>query len=170
MIKVRLTLLLLSVLISPVLARAETKPSDPVQAYREEIQQAEAAASQTLLDQLDTHAAVTDTYANSRPTQTEPLAAPTPSNSEKAFSTAAEAQKNTHAEAKTPSAANPWLKPNPWAQTKVNPWANAPIPGPAPTSPAASTSFTPPNPPNIFAPPHSGNTTDNKPKYTNNIP
>lgn len=161
MIKRRLfleKLTLLSVLIiNPFIADAYAKSTDPAQLYREEIQQAETNASQTLMDQLDTSSSDVNNpqLHSATPSPQEPLP---PSDSEKAFSVP-ETQKNTQPNTKTSPTTgtpNPWLKPNPWAsQAKVNPWANAPIPSSEPPSSARNTPFSPPGPPNIFAPPPS---------------
>jgi hypothetical protein len=121
---------------------AETQ-TDPLQLYKEAIQQAESKAAQTIFNQLDANA--TDPALNAASAQ--PLIRPSsPTNAEKAFSPpqVAETQTNIGQTKK-----NPWLKPNPWeAQAKVNPWANAPIPAPTPTNPISGST-----PPNIFLPP-----------------
>jgi hypothetical protein len=138
--------------LTPLIVSA--KPSDPLQNYRDEIKQAENKASQTLLDQLDPDmdSNTANPYLSTSPPQT--ATNPSPSNTQRAFSpppsSANPSKPNT---LPSPSAnKNPWLKPNPWeAQSKVNPWANAPIPGPGPAIPPSS--FTPMSPPNIFAPP-----------------
>lgn len=126
--------------------------NDPLQAYRDEIKQAESNASQATLNDLK---------ANAEPenaTQQNKAAAPSPptprSNNDKAFTP------DNNSVNSNSSGKNPWLQPNPWAKqppniweknAKVNPYSNAPIPGPTPPS-NASTNLAIPNPPNIFAP------------------
>ncbi|MEN9916519.1 MAG: hypothetical protein RLY40_451 [Pseudomonadota bacterium] len=120
----------------------------------DEIKQSETNASQAVLDVLNAHA---DTDNNvSQQSQAQPkssVATPSPrSNSDKAFTPLDNKSKSSTSS----SNQNPWLQPNPWAKqppniwekkAKVNPYSNAPIPGPSP-----STNSIVPNPPNIFAP------------------
>ncbi len=140
-------------LATPLLTNADPKQSDPLQLYRDEIKRAEANASQTLLNQLDPSIQDTNPYTSTPRTKVPP---PPPSNSERAFTPPVETQQNvtpnTNTVAPQTNTKNPWLKPNSWeSQSKINPWANAPIP--SPTAPSTHSSFTPAAPPNIFAPP-----------------
>lgn len=135
------------------LAYANTPNADPLQVYRDEIKQSESSASQAVLDALKAHTDPDDTSRQNQTRPESPTATPAPrSNSDKAFTPADnQSAHSTHA-----SSENPWLKPNPWANSTpnrweqdahVNPYSNAPIPGPAPSS-----TLTIPSPPNIFAP------------------
>lgn len=63
---------------------------------------------------------------------------------------------------------NPWIRPNPWAETaKENPWANRPLPSSSTADTSSSlnanaASNSPgalPSPPNIFAPPSANSAT-----------
>lgn len=118
----------------------------------DEIKQSENSASQSVLDALNAH---TPTDSASQQSQTEPkssAAMPSPrSNSDKAFTPL----DNKSASLMPSSKKNPWLQPNPWAKqapniweknAKVNPYSNAPIPGPTPSANSIVRS-----PPNIFA-------------------
>ena len=119
----------------------------------DEIKQSENSASQSVLDALSAH---TPNDSSSQQRQTKPessVATPSPrSNSDKAFTPL----DNKSAISTPSSKKNPWLQPNPWAKqppniweknAKVNPYANAPIPGPTPSANSIVHS-----PPNIFAP------------------
>jgi hypothetical protein len=141
-------------------AYPEPTKSDPLQAYRDEIKQSETNASQAVLDALKANADPESASAQQNQSVPETSAAsaiPTPrSNNDKAFSAPASKSASTENSANK----NPWLQPNPWAQqppniweknAKVNPYSNAPIPGPTPPS-NASTHLAIPSPPNIFAP------------------
>lgn len=134
--------------------------NDPLQSYRDEIKQSETNASQAVLDALQAHTEPDPTTIQQQSQQATPkssLTTPTSrSNADKAFTPA----DNTLSNSSHSSNKNPWLQPNPWAKqppniweksAKVNPYANAPIPGP--TSPHVSTKAGIPSPPNIFAPP-----------------
>jgi hypothetical protein len=141
-------------------ANADTKPVDPLQAYRDQITQAETNASQNVLNQLGP--INPPNFNTTLPSPSAP-SVPSVSNSAKAFSTPT--PNTTQKNALPPNTNrqsvnnNPWLKPNPWAeQAKVNPWANAPIPGPGNTTASTNTASAPPGPPNIFAPPQPSNT------------
>ena len=119
----------------------------------DEIKQSENNASQSVLNALNAHA---PTDSSSQQSQTKPessVATQSPrSNSDKAFTPLANKSSSS-----TPSPKkNPWLQPNPWAKqppniweknAKVNPYSNAPIPGPTPSANSIVHS-----PPNIFAP------------------
>lgn len=141
------------------LTSAYCKPTnDRLQAYRDEIKQSETNASQAVLDTLQAN-------TESDPTAQNPTTSPssatmqTPrspaSNVDKAFTPTDNSSTNkNHSSNK-----NPWLQPNPWAKqppniweknAKINPYANAPIPGPTP--PNASANVAIPSPPNIFSP------------------
>ncbi len=137
------------------LAPTYAEPTNDLQAYRDEIKQSETNASQAVLDALQ--AANADTENSSQQKNNQPgshsssASARTPephSNIDKAFTPSAANTNNSPNK-------NPWLKPNPWAQqppniweknAKVNPYSNAPIPGPS-----APANLAIPNPPNIFA-------------------
>lgn len=134
----------------------------------DEIKQSEKNASQAVLDALSAHTDTTDTDNISQQNQTEPESSiPTPdsrSNTDKAFRTLDDKSANSTSSANK----NPWLQPNPWAKqppniwdknAKINPYSNAPIPGPTPSINSAVL-----NPPNIFAPSQpSTNTKQNQP-------
>ena len=133
-------------------AYSEPTKSDPLQDYRDEIKQSEANASQAVLDALK--AAEPDSSLQQNQPAPEASASstkPTPrSNNDKAFSTAKPVNPANSVNK------NPWLQPNPWAKqspniweknAKVNPYSNAPIPGPTPSANLAI-----PSPPNIFSP------------------
>ncbi|WP_395497242.1 hypothetical protein [Rickettsiella endosymbiont of Litargus connexus] len=133
-------------------AYSKSTKSDPLQTYRDEIKQSETNASQAVLNALKANA---DPENVTQQNQTvSPTAKPTPrSNNDKAF-----IPDNTPANSTHSSDKNPWLQPNPWAKqppniweknAKINPYANAPIPGP--TTPKVSANATTPAPPNIFA-------------------
>lgn len=138
------------------LSFAYSEPTnDPLQAYRDAIKRAESKASQATLDDLKANAELENTTQQNKPTAPS-AAAPTPrSNNDKAF-----IPDNTSVNPKHSSDKNPWLQSNPWAKqppniweknAKVNPYANAPIPGPtAPNNVSANAAI--PSPPNIFAP------------------
>ena len=140
-------------LVNPLAAVADPT-TDPLQSYRDEINKAEATAAQNVLDQLGP--SVDDSsnpYSNPSPSQSEPP--PASSNNERAFSPpSTEIQKSARPILKSQNS-NPWLKPNPWeAQSKINPWANAPIPSPTDPTRSSTVNASPPiSPPNIFAPP-----------------
>lgn len=138
-------------------------PKDPLQAYQDEIQQSESDASQAVLDTLKD--ANTDSENMAQQNQAAPessTAILTPrSNADKAFKSTDKPSANSMSSANK----NPWVQPNPWANqppniweknAKVNPYANAPIPGPKPPNTSANI----PSPPNIFAP--------SQPIHTNN--
>ncbi|WP_342227303.1 hypothetical protein [Rickettsiella endosymbiont of Rhagonycha lignosa] len=145
------------------LAHANSEPpkSDSLQSYRDEIKQSETNASQAVLDALQAN---TDTDNSSQQNQTAPGTSATTSkprsNNDKAF-----IPLDKSANSSNPPNKNPWLQPNPWAKqppniweknAKLNPYSNAPIPGPTPPSNVAI-----PSPPNIFAPsPPSSNTSN----------
>lgn len=138
------------------LASAYSEPTNNfLQTYRDEIQQSETNASQAVLDVLQANADTdNDSQQKNQPASAAP---PTPrSNNDKAFTPS----DNNSANATHPLNKNPWIKPNPWAKqppniweknAKINPYSNAPIPGPTPPS-NASTNLAIPSPPNIFAP------------------
>jgi hypothetical protein len=153
----RWTLFLLSFsAVNLVYAYAEPAKNDYLQQYRDEIKQAEANASQAVLDTLKSNSDSDDINAKQTQPSPEPVAPPSGhSNKAKAFSPSTgstnTAPTNTN---------NPWLKPNPWAKqtptiweknAKINPYSNAPIPGPTPPA-NASANLAIPSPPNIFAP------------------
>lgn len=129
---------------------ASTK-NDPLQTYRDEIKQSEANASQAVLDALKAANATPDSSSQQNKSVPEAPASSTPtprSNNDKAFSPSDKPANTANK--------NPWLQPNPWAKqppniweknAKVNPYSNAPIPGPTPSANLAISS-----PPNIFAP------------------
>jgi hypothetical protein len=139
------------------LAPAYAEPTkDALQTYRDEIKQSETNASQAVLDALKANAD-SDSSPQQHPSTSE---APSPakpiprSNNDKAFSPAKPTNPANSANK------NPWLQPNPWAKqppniweknAKVNPYSNAPIPGPTPP-PNTSANLALPSPPNIFAP------------------
>lgn len=130
-------------------------PKDPLQAYQDEIQQSESNASQAVLHALKgTHTDSENTTQQNPATPESSTTLQTPrSNADKAFKPTDKSSANSmHSSNK-----NPWVQPNPWAKqppniweknAKVNPYANAPIPGPIPSN----TSRNIPSPPNIFAP------------------
>jgi hypothetical protein len=137
------------------LAHAYSDPSksDPLQAYRDEIKQSETNASQAVLDTLKDADPADSSQQNQQPAPDSSAGtSPAPrSNNEKAFT-----PDNKPSNVTPASNNNPWLKSNPWANqppniweknAKVNPYSNAPIPGPTPSTNAIT-----PNPPNIFAP------------------
>lgn len=176
MIKIKyLTLSIgISFLVTPFITNANSIATDPLQYYRDEIKQAQNDAKQTLLNKLRPYTNNVNSYAHEAPT---PSASATPlseqSNTEKAFSpppTTPKKQASDVGKAPTNNANNPWVKPNPWeSQSKINPWANSPIPGPTPTTPPpANASLTPNNTPNIFAPPPPPKS-GNRPLNNNNI-
>ncbi|MDQ8039610.1 MAG: hypothetical protein REH83_04310 [Rickettsiella sp.] len=155
----------ISFLATPFIANANSTSTDPLQYYRDEIKQAQNDATQKLLDKLRPYTKNSNSYPNEAPT---PSATATPipeqSNAEKAFSPPPRTTPKQAADATTP-ANNPWVKPNPWeSQSKINPWANSPIPGPTPppSPPSSNASLAPNNMPNIFAPPQSPTTSGNK--------
>ncbi|MES2141556.1 MAG: hypothetical protein V4471_01535 [Pseudomonadota bacterium] len=147
----------------PFTAHADTK-SDPLQYYRNEIKQAQADATQTVLDKLKPYTENASRYQNNDEVPPPIVSSPQPSNSEKAFSPPTTTQKKRPSDTdKSSTNNNPWLKPNPWeAQSKINPWANKPIPGPTPITGAPPTANTlvPNSTPNIFAPPQPPHTTN----------
>lgn len=135
------------------LAYAYPESTNSCPSLNDEIKQSENKASQAILDALNAH---TKTDNASQQSQTIPEASVTtptpPSNTDKAFTPL----DNKSARPASSSNKNPWLQPNPWAKqlpniweknAKVNPYSNAPIPGPT-----SSTHSTVPSPPNIFAP------------------
>ena len=136
------------------LAHAYSDPtkSDPLQTYRDEIKQSETNASQAVLDTLKDADSTNASQQSQQPAPDDSSTATAPrSNNEKAFTPDNKSTNVTRAPNN-----NPWLKPNPWANqptniweknAKVNPYSNAPIPGPTPSS-----NSTTPSPPNIFAP------------------
>lgn len=136
---------------------------DPLQVYRDEIKQSESNASQAVLDSL-TPPEQENTTQSSQTAPKSSAATQTPrSNAGKAFTPS---DNTSSANSNFSSNKNPWLQPNPWAKqppniweknAKVNPYANAPIPGPTPSN---NTSANIPSPPNIFAP--------SQPTHTNN--
>lgn len=138
------------------LAYAYSEPTnDPLQTYRDEIKQSETNASQAVLDALKAANPDSSSQQNNQaaPETSAAIQAPR-SNNDKAFTQDNKSANSTHASNK-----NPWLKPNPWAKqppniweknAKVNPYSNAPIPGP--TTPNVSANAAIPSPPNIFAP------------------
>lgn len=140
-------------------AYSEPSKNDPLQSYRDEIKQSETNASQAVLDALAANAGPDNSISQQNQSAPEASASaiPTPrSNYDKAFSAPASKSASTENSANK----NPWLQPNPWAKqppniweknAKVNPYSNAPIPGPTPP-PNASTHLATPSPPNIFAP------------------
>lgn len=158
------------------LSYAYSEPtSDPLQVYRDEIKQSETNASQAVLDALAANAdADSSTSPQSQPTSAAPTSStpPTPrSNNDRAFTPS----ENKSANSMHSSNKNPWLQPNPWAKqppniweknAKVNPFSNAPIPGPTP--PKVSANPTIPSPPNIFAPSRPSPNT-NKPQSNANL-
>ncbi|MES2998773.1 MAG: hypothetical protein V4700_05590 [Pseudomonadota bacterium] len=136
-------------LINPLAVVADPK-MDPLQSYRDEINKAEATAAQNVLDQLGPSSDdSSNPYSNPSPPQSAAS-----SNNESAFSPpSTETQNNARPIHKSQNS-NPWLKPNPWeAQSKINPWANAPIPSQTgPTNSSSVNTYPPPiSPPNIFA-------------------
>ncbi|MEN9450773.1 MAG: hypothetical protein RJA83_1391 [Pseudomonadota bacterium] len=151
-------------------AYSEPTKSDPLQIYRDEIKQSEANASQTVLDALKAADPDSSSQQQNQPAPEASASSATPtsrSNNDKAFSPA---NKPTNPANSTNK--NPWLQPNPWAKqppniweknAKVNPYSNAPIPGPTPSANLAI-----PSPPNIFAPSHSTPNT-NKPRPNANF-
>jgi hypothetical protein len=144
-------------------AYSESPKSDSLQTYRDEIKQSETNASQAVLDTLQAN---TDTdkssQQNNQPAHGTSATTSKPrSNNDKAF-----IPLDKPANTSNPPNKNPWLQPNPWAKqppniweknAKLNPYANAPIPGPTtPTNVAIS-------PPNIFAPSSPTSNTSNLP-------
>ncbi len=136
------------------LTQAYSEPTnDSLQAYHDEIKQSETKASQAVLDALKDNVDAGNSSQQSQPAaETSPATPPARSNTDKAFTPS----DNRSADTNNSPNKNPWLKPNPWAKqppniwernAKVNPYSNAPIPGPTPPA-----NFTMPNPPNIFAP------------------
>lgn len=144
-------------------ANSESPKSDSLQTYRDEIKQSETNASQAVLDALQANADTdSSSKQNNNPPAPETSATTSKprSNNDKAF-TPLDKSANTS----NPPNKNPWLQPNPWAKqppniweknAKVNPYANAAIPGPTPPSPS-STNTGIPSPPNIFIPSHAKN-------------
>lgn len=133
------------------LAYAYSDAPNNQRSLSDEIKQSQDSASQSVLNALNAH---TPTDSTSQQSQTKPktsAATPSPrSNSDKAFAPLQSASSTPSSEK------NPWLQPNPWANpppniweknAKVNPYSNAPIPGPAPSVNSIVRS-----PPNIFAP------------------
>lgn len=133
--------------------------SDRLQAYRDEIKQSETNASQSVLDTLQADTESDSTAQQNQATAPSSGTMQTPrssaSNADKAFTP----RDNPSANKNHSSNKNPWLQPNPWAKqppniweknAKINPYANAPIPGPTP--PKASANGAIPSPPNIFSP------------------
>ncbi|MFZ0219722.1 MAG: hypothetical protein WAL30_05915 [Candidatus Aquirickettsiella sp.] len=128
------------------LAHAYSEPAtDPLQVFRDEIKQSETNASQSVLDSLKADPQPNLTNQQNRAAPKPSAAMPTPR------------ANNTENSAQSANK-NPWLQTNPWANqppniwqknAKVNPYANAPIPGPTPPNVSASNT---PSPPNIFAP------------------
>lgn len=128
-------------------------PNSPP-SLKDEIKQSENKASQSVLDALNAHTPIDSASQQSQTKPESSAATPSPrSDSDKAFIPL----DNKSASSTSSSKKNPWLQPNPWAKlppniwekkAKVNPYANAPIPGPTP-----STNPIIPSPPNIFAPP-----------------
>lgn len=145
--------------------------NDPLQTYRDEIQQSETNASQAILDTLKANSESDNTTQNQKTIPQPSATTPTPrSNTDKAFTP----EDNTSANSTHSSNKNPWLQPSPWAKqapniweknAKVNPYANAPIPGPTP--PNASANVTIPSPPNIFAPSQPSNPNNQQPPNAN---
>lgn len=138
-------------------AYSEPTKNDPLQTYRDEIKQSETSASQSVLDALQAN---TDPDSSSQQNQPAPESSAAPSaprsNTDKAFMPS----NNKPADPTHASNKNPWLQPNPWAKqppniweknAKLNPYSNAPIPGPTPP-PNTSANLAIPSPPNIFAP------------------
>jgi hypothetical protein len=149
------------------LAHAYPEPTnDPLEAYRDQIKQSESNASKAVLDALQANDESDSASQQNQPVVPNLSEAPTPrSNTDKAFTPT---DNNTPANSTHSSNKNPWLQPNPWAKqrpnlweknAKVNPYANAPIPGPTP--PNVSTNAAIPNPPNIFAPPRQPSSPNN---------
>jgi len=147
----KLSLFFLSVSFMILLhATPDTTKNDPLKLYRDEIKQAESNASQAVLDQLkssaDDH---TNNNADTRSSANNSQSA-TPldpqSNNDKAFIPSHNDElDNTAKPSSSSTKANPWLKPNPWA--------DLPVPGPSPSSPpTASNHSSIPAPPNIFTP------------------
>jgi hypothetical protein len=139
------------------LAQAYSEPAnDSLQAYRDEIKQSETNASQAVLNALKDNADTDSSSQQNQPTPETSTATSTPrSNNAKAFTPSDNKSANT---SNLPNK-NPWLKPNPWANqapniweknAKVNPYSNAPIPGPTTPNVPANTAI--PSPPNIFVP------------------
>lgn len=119
----------------------------------DEIRQSEKNASQAVLDTLNAHTDNNNIYQQNHTEPKPSITTPSPaSNTDKAFTPL----DNKPANSTSLSNKNPWLQPNPWAKqspniweknAKVNPYSNAPIPGPT-----SSTHSTVPTPPNIFGP------------------
>jgi len=143
-------------------AQAYPEPgNDPLQVYRDEIKQSETNASQSVLDALQTNTEDPAAEAQQSPsTPPKPSTAmQTPRSSTSNADNSFTPKDNTSANSTPSPNKNPWLKPNPWGKqppniweknAKVNPYANAPIPGPA--SPNVTTNTIMPSPPNIFSP------------------
>lgn len=144
------------------LANAYSEPpkSDSLQTYRDEIKQSETNASQAVLDALQATTPDNSSQQNQPAPGTSATTSRPRSNHDKTF-TPLDKSANTS----NPPNKNPWLQPNPWAKqppniweknAKINPYSNAPIPGPtSPTNEAI------PSPPNIFAPsPPTSNTSN----------
>lgn len=136
-------------------ASLESTKNNLLQTYRDEIKQSENNASQTVLDALNTHTDTDNSSQKNQSISSKPsVATPTPRlNTDKAFTPLDDKSASTSSKSNNK---NPWLQPNPWAKqppniweknAKVNPYSNAPIPGPT-----SSTHSTVPTPPNIFAP------------------
>ena len=147
------------------LTQAYAKTHDPLQVYRDEIKRSETLASQAILDTLGPTESDNTNYEQHQTTSEASSQAQKPdssrSNTEKAFTPTdtISAPVTNHSSNK-----NPWLQPNPWAKNppniwekkaKINPYANAPVPGPT-----SSKRNTVPSPPNIFLP--------SQPNHTNN--
>lgn len=131
------------------------------QMLQEEIKQSEANASQAVLDVLQANVKP-DPDQNQTPSKAA-VATPKPSSNTSNTDRAFTPTDNAPASSSHSSNKNPWLQPNPWAKqsstiweknAKVNPYANAAIPGPTPSNPSI------PSPPNIFVP--------SRPTHSNN--
>jgi hypothetical protein len=152
----------------PMLVQAyPSTPNDPLQYYNDQIKKAQKEA----LDKLEASIAATEQPPPiSQTSPSSPVDAQKkvpPSNTDKAFVTSPPPTTHNNESEATASAsskaANPWAKPNPWAeQGQPNPWANAPIPEPISPS-TTSRGFTPP--PNIFAPPNASNLKNSNPNH-----
>ncbi len=138
-------------------ATPDMTKNDPLQLYRDEIEQAEANASQAVLGQLklgsEDHMGKGNN-AYTRPSTNSESATPVlpRSNNDKALIPPPGDDLKENAAKPSSTQANPWLKPNPWGKVKKNPWANVPIPGPSSPPTASTHSSIPAAPPNIFAP------------------
>lgn len=147
------------------LTQAYAETPDPLQVYRDEIKRSEALASQAILDTLDPTESDNTAYQQHQ-TSPEAFSAAQKSDSDRSNTEKAFTPTNTISAPVTnhSSKKNPWLQPNPWAKNsptiwekkaKINPYANAPVPGPT-----SSKRKTVPSPPNIFLP--------SQPNHTNN--